>query len=625
MKFADPYMLYLIWVVVLLFGVTVYGQRKRARILSRFASKKVYSFIVPDYSTHRPVVKGMMMIAGLFFLVMALAGPLWGFRWETVEQKGVDIMVALDCSRSMLAQDIKPSRLERAKREIIDLLRMMKSDRAGLVAFSGGAILQCPLTLDHEAFNIFLNALDPDYLPKGGTDLEGAIETAIKGFEDDVDSEKAIILITDGENTSGKPLEAAKAASEKGVRIFCIGVGREEGAPIPDKDGGFKKDNQGRIILSRVDDKGLQEIAAIARGIYVKSVAGDMDLDLIYEGQIRGKMEQKTLKSGRKKVWENRFQWFLFPALLVLLLELFVLDRKKIINFSILLVPFLLVSISAPDACHAGASTSVKKGLEAFSSQEYETAEKHFIDAQLERPEMSELYYNIGTAAYKKGDYESALKNFSQAMETDDDVLKNKIMYNIGNTHYRLGRLEQAVKEFEAVLGMNPEDSQAKENLEFVKQKIEEQKKNQQEQKDNQQENQENQSENDKSKDKSQDRKQSREDKKEPDSKPGEENQDKKQPQEKHSDRQQEGTDQNQDNDEQQRQFGNKPPDEPQADQHPGDQESGQDKNTENQAVSPGEDSGQGLDQEKMLNRLQDMPGKAMIPVYNKKQVDKDW
>ncbi|MCW8801235.1 MAG: VWA domain-containing protein, partial [Desulfobacter sp.] len=255
--------------------------------------------------------KSGLAVLATGFAVVALAGPLAGYRWEKTTQKGVDIMIALDCSRSMLAQDVSPTRLTRAKREIIDLTRLMRSDRAGLVAFSGAAVLQCPLTLDYNAFGIFLDALDPDYLPVGGTDLTAALEACYNGFDPASIAGKAIILITDGEDTAGD--EAAlnkmveKFAKEK-IRIFAIGVGDPAGAPIPAKGGGFKKDSTGNIILSKVDETMLKKITAMTQGRYVRSVAGDMDLEQIYSGDILGTMERKELTQGRKKVWEKRFQ-----------------------------------------------------------------------------------------------------------------------------------------------------------------------------------------------------------------------------------------------------------------------------------------------------------------------------
>ncbi|MBT4027654.1 VWA domain-containing protein, partial [Desulfobacula sp.] len=178
MKFASPYLLNLLWGLIPVLGIMAYGILKRKKILARFAGTNMIASLVPGFDPQKRWIKTSLIIISFGFAIVALSVPQWGYRWEKTNQKGVDIMIALDCSKSMLAQDIKPNRLERAKREIIDLLRMMKSDRAGLVAFSGRAILQCPLTLDHEAFNIFLKVLEPGYLPVGGTNLDHAIKEA---------------------------------------------------------------------------------------------------------------------------------------------------------------------------------------------------------------------------------------------------------------------------------------------------------------------------------------------------------------------------------------------------------------------------------------------------------------
>ena len=448
--------------------------KKRSKIIHRFASKKAYDSIFPYYSEKRIWIKSIFLIISLILIVICLCEPFYGFRWEKVEQRGVDIMICLDTSKSMLASDIKPNRLKRAKHEIIDLLKMMRSDRAGLVAFAGRAILQCPLTLDYNAFNIFLRALNPDYLPIGGTDIGGAIEIALNSFEEKIESEKAIILITDGENTSGKPFEIAEKAREQGVKIFCIGIGKEQGAPIPDADKGFKKDKKGSIILSKVDEASLKKIAAITNGIYVRSVAGDMDLNLIYFNEIQKNMDKNILKTNKKKVMENRFQWFLFPAIILILIELFIgktknIRKNKETRTFFIIICFCSLFFLNFNICDASVSKSVKKGIKAFSKEKYKDAEKHFIDAQLEKPDKMELYYNIGSAAYKNGDYENALQNFTKALETNDKELKNKIRYNLGNTKYRLGNLEHAIKEYEKVLKENPNDIKAKENIEFVK------------------------------------------------------------------------------------------------------------------------------------------------------------
>lgn len=322
MRFAHIHMLFLIWAVPLVFLVCVYGMKKRKSILKTFCGSSGLSVLSPMMSAKRRWVKYALLLVSLLFTSMALSGPQYGFKWQEIERKGVDLFIAMDCSKSMLATDIQPTRLERAKREVFDLLSMLQGDRAGLIAFAGTAFVQCPLTLDYNAFNLFMNALGPDSIPLGGTDIAAAIHAALDGFSEKDETDKAIILITDGESTGGDPVAAAEEALKKGVKIFCIGVGHDEGVPVPDTNGGFQKDNQGKIILARLDEDTLKKIASVTGGDYVRSVAGDMDLDRIYTQNIRGTMEQKTLQSGKKKIWEDRFQWFLGPAIMFLMLGL---------------------------------------------------------------------------------------------------------------------------------------------------------------------------------------------------------------------------------------------------------------------------------------------------------------
>ena len=303
MSFFRTEMLFFIWTVPLLVLVIVYGKRRRREILRRFSSDYGLDVIAPAKADLRRWIKGLLLLTTVLFTAVALAGPQYGFRWQEIRQRGMDIVIALDCSRSMTATDIQPSRLGRAKREVFDLLTMLRGDRVGLVAFAGTAFLQCPLTLDYDAFDLFLKALSPDYLPVGGTDITGALETATSGFDPKSAADKAIILITDGENTSdGDPVKAAEMLKEKKIKLFCIGVGGSDGVPIPEAAGGFKKDPSGQIVLSRLDENTLKKMAVVTGGTYVRSVAGDMDLDAIYADEIRRTMDAETLTSGRKQV-----------------------------------------------------------------------------------------------------------------------------------------------------------------------------------------------------------------------------------------------------------------------------------------------------------------------------------
>ena len=410
MKFARIEMLFLIWALPFFLLAYLYGWRKRRRILNRFAGHRTLSVLVPGGMQVRRRFKAALVLAAGLFLVVAIAGPQYGFQWQTIERRGVDIVIALDCSRSMLAADIQPSRLDRAKREIYDLLTMIEGDRVGLVAFSGTAFLQCPLTIDYPAFYLFLDVLTPDYLPVGGSDLAAALEVSGETFDPKSTAEKAVILITDGENTGDRdPMAAARRVADAGIKVFCIGVGSGDGVPLPDAKGGFKKDAAGQILLSRLDESLLSRMALATGGSYVRSVAGDMDLDTIYNQQIRSRMEGATVESGRKQVWADRFQWALAPAIVLLLAAWWVPLEKKVLNILLLSVAVL----GAPLEVNAGA---LQKGYEAYEKGAYEQALTQFIDGQLKDPENPSILYNIGNSYYKTGNFAAAQEHYAQAL-----------------------------------------------------------------------------------------------------------------------------------------------------------------------------------------------------------------
>lgn len=331
MKFGDPSYFHLLWALVPLLFFLAWGNRKKYDLLVRFCGETLFGKLVsPDFKEQQKA--RTICIALIFaFLLLALTRPQWGYNWEEINQEGVDIIIGLDVSRSMLAEDIKPNRLERAKRKISDLLDMLKGDRIGLVAFAGTSFVQCPLTLDYSAARIFLKAIDTDLIPVQGTALGDALRKSIQAFRTEEKKSKAIILITDGEDQSGRALEAAKEAREAGVRVFTIGIGKEIGAPLPnpDQSGGFLKNEQGEVILTKLDETTLQKISLETGGSYVRSVTGDIDLKTIYLDQISQKLDKKNFKSERRKIWQERFQWFIFAALLFLLYESSLSGKKR--------------------------------------------------------------------------------------------------------------------------------------------------------------------------------------------------------------------------------------------------------------------------------------------------------
>ena len=597
MKFARIDMLFLIWLLPVLLLVYLYGWRKRRGILAAFASARSLAEIVPAGIAVRRRWAAVLVLGASLLAVVAMAGPQYGFHWQQIERRGVDIIIALDCSRSMLATDIQPNRLDRAKREIYDLLNMLEGDRVGLVAFSGTAFLQCPLTIDYQAFNLFLEVLTPDYLPQGGTDLPAALQTARGAFDPKSNADKAVILITDGENTgSDDPLAAAQEAGKAGIKLFCIGVGSGDGVPVPAADGGFKKDASGRIILSRLDESLLTRMALSTGGSYVRSVAGDMDLDAIYRDQIRGRMEAGTLESSRRQVWADRFQWPLGLAVLLLFILCWMPSVKK--PLAMVLLPLALLAVQTP--ARAG---PLQEGYRAYEKGDYDQALKKFTDGQLKDPENPEILYDIGNSYYKKGDFDAAGQHYSQALPKAPAELKPKLLYNLGNSAFRQGQLQKAMQNYEAALKLTPRDQQARENLAFVKRKLQEQKQQQQQNQTPSDQNQKNDS----------DQQQPRQ---------GQNNQ-----KGKDQDRQA-GADQPEKSPEKQQappQYGSRMDQEqqnrqPQAEQPPEPPQNASPRGQE-RPQQPGEQAAGA----QMLNRLKDQPGRAMMPNYQKRQVDKDW
>jgi Ca-activated chloride channel family protein len=332
-KVGSPDSLWLLWLLPATLAFFVYTFRTKTRLLQRFASREMLVRLTSGVSRPRQYLKAFLILLGLLACVLTLAELKYGFSWEEVKREGVDIVVALDVSDSMLVEDAeaggKLSRLERAKREITDLLALLEGDRIGLVAFAGIAFVECPMTLDYGAAEIFLDAIDTDLIPVKGTDLTGALRTALEALEGGSHSSRAIILITDGEDHSGQALQAAEEAKIAGVRIFTIGIGRDEGAPIPAGGGGFRRDRRGEMVLSRLDEPTLQKIALETGGRYVRSVTGDVDLEQIYSQGIKATLEDQELGSKRRQRWEERFQWLVALALFALMLEPLISERQR--------------------------------------------------------------------------------------------------------------------------------------------------------------------------------------------------------------------------------------------------------------------------------------------------------
>jgi Ca-activated chloride channel family protein len=495
-RIGSPDSLWLLWLVPALAVFFIYSFSARARLLRRFASPAMLARLTAGVSRPRQMFRAALIGLATLAAVLALAELKYGFTWEEVQRRGVDIVVTLDVSDSMLVEDAetggKLSRLERAKREIADLLRIVTGDRIGLVAFAGTAFLECPLTLDYGAAHLFLSSIDTDLIPVKGTALGTALRTSLEAFEGGSHSSRAIILITDGEDHTGEALAAAEEAKLAGVRIFAIGIGRDEGAPIPAPGGGFRRDRRGEMVLSRLDESTLQRIALATGGRYVRSVTGDVDLEQIYSQGIKAVLEDQELESQRRQRWEDRFQWLLAVALIALMVEPLIAERRRpgravgettaVIFLSLVLLagpsaaqqPAPLTEEPPPEqpATEAPVARRFDDPWEAYESGAYDQAVQGFVDRQVERPDETGLAINLGSAYYGMRDFERADEAFGRAALAADPELRQQAIYNLGNSAYRQGRLEEAVALYQQALELNPDDADAKFNLEYVRDEI---------------------------------------------------------------------------------------------------------------------------------------------------------
>ncbi len=332
MRFAHPEYAVLFWAVPIAAGVFFFSLLGRRRVMKRFAEEKLLAEISNASGEGTIKFRNVLIILAIAMMITGIMRPQWGFKWQEVKRQGLDIVIALDASNSMLAEDVKPNRLERSKMAIKDLVRKLRGDRVALVAFSGTAFTQCPMTLDYNGFLLALDDTDVLSIPVGGTSISNAIRKAAEIFESTFGDEKVLILISDGEDLEGGIDGAIALAKAKGIRIFALGIGTTEGdiIPVPGEKGksGFLKDQQGNVVRTRLAESMLQKIAIETGGMYVRSSGAQLGLDLVYQEEL-SKLQKQEFKAELEKRYTERFQIPLGAAIFLLALEYFIGNRKK--------------------------------------------------------------------------------------------------------------------------------------------------------------------------------------------------------------------------------------------------------------------------------------------------------
>jgi Ca-activated chloride channel family protein len=328
-RLAHPQLLYLLLLIPLLVLLFVYARNRKKKALTAFGDLNLVLRLIPEYSGTREILKFIIWSVAWILLILGMADPQTGSKLEKIKRKGVDMVFALDVSNSMMAQDITPNRLERAKQAIVHLLGKLENDRVGLVVFAGKSYIQMPLTTDYSATRLFLSNINPGMIPVQGTAIGDAIETSASAFGNTKQS-KAIIVITDGENHEDNAVEAAQAAAGKGIRVYTIGIGLPEGAPIPVYSGntqvGYKKDASGITVITRINEPMLLDIAKAGKGIFVRANNSQSGVQEVFD-QIN-KLEKAEYNEAFFSDYEDRFQFFVLAALILIFGEVLIAERK---------------------------------------------------------------------------------------------------------------------------------------------------------------------------------------------------------------------------------------------------------------------------------------------------------
>lgn len=499
MSFASPQVLWLLLVfppALLVFFW--WSWRARQRLMAQFIQSRLLPGLISGVSVTRQKIRAALIIAAVTCLILALARPQWGYMQEEVELRGLDIVVAIDTSKSMLATDITPNRLARAKLAALDLMNQAKSDRLGLVAFAGSAFLECPLTIDDAAYRQSVEALDVNSISEGGTAIGDAIDEATKAYNEG-GNYKVLVLFTDGEDNQDEKaaVDAAQRAAKEGVHIFTVGIGSAAGdlLQIRDANGNLEyiRDEQGNVVKSHLNEALLRQIASDAAGSYY-SLSGANTMDALYQRSLAPLPKSQSKEQWIKRPYE-RYHWPLALGVVLLIAEILFPERKSLVRGSTKTssiqrpasktqppaLAALLCLLLLPAAAQGSPSTA----MHDYSTGNFTNAQKEFERlAESDKNGDFRLIFNAGDAAYRATNYDEALKYFTLALNSPNVKLQQEAYYNIGNVQYRQGEQakdldgvqqmwEQSITNFQNAVALDKQDADAAHNLNYVKRGVE--------------------------------------------------------------------------------------------------------------------------------------------------------
>jgi Ca-activated chloride channel homolog len=493
MNFGSPNWLWFLWLLAPLLALLIWSWRVKQRLLTRFVSPRLLETLISGVSKQRQKIRLALFVTAAALLIFSLARPRLGFSLEESKQSGLDIVIAIDTSKSMLADDVQPNRLQRAKLAALDLMRLAQSDRLGLVAFAGSAFLQCPLSLDEDAFRQSIEFLDVNIIPQGGTALAEAITAARSAFKEETENHKVLVLFTDGEDNDDQEeaRSAAREARKAGLRIFTIGVGTPKGEVLSTKDpyGNrvFIKDSQGNVVKSRLNEPLLQEVAKETDGFYLP-LTGARTMEVLYERGL-APLPKSEFSTRTIRQYHERFQWFIGAAILLLLFEMLFPERKRTLaaaapapahrnvdgQKALTLLALLLIP--------AGLFASTRDPLKEYQFGNYTAALAAYESLLAKSPGDPRLHFNAGSAAFQTGEFNVASNHFSAALTNAPLDLQQSAYYNLGNVQFRLGeavedwdarlrRLEESARSYRNAIALRSNDADASFNLQVVQQRL---------------------------------------------------------------------------------------------------------------------------------------------------------
>jgi Ca-activated chloride channel family protein len=475
-RFQYGYLLNLLWLIIPLIAVVAYYMRWQLKTEKSVFKSNIVNHILPHRNALQDRTKLCLFFMSIVFLILAIANPQIGMKGEKIKGQGLDIMLLLDVSNSMLAEDIQPNRISRSKFFITKFLDQLKHDRVGLVLFAGSSYLQVPLTIDFTSIKLSMPIIDPANFPSQGTNIGEAVTMAGNTLGLAESKSKAIVIITDGEDHDQEASAAIETARKNGIKVFAIGVGEEKGAPIPVGNGEYKKDENGNIVMTSFNRSVLENLASIGNGsFYHLGQQGDIVEDVVAE---LNKLEGKDFEDFDMSNFNSYFYWFALAALLLLFVEFMLpsLDYKQFLKNISSLVFLIFFPLSATaqtkeiEAQNKKSRTLIRNGNSSYQNNNFDKAELNYRKALVIDPKSKSANYNLGNTLYSQQKFQESQEYYEKSIDKNDDKLSRARAYhNMGNACFKSNQLEQAILAYENALKLNPSDMETKYNLAMAK------------------------------------------------------------------------------------------------------------------------------------------------------------